>query len=118
MYGKNNARLFTSIDTANGDFITTKCKRDPKFRKWLEKINNKIVLKELKKDKWGDLIYPSRNRRGYEKRVIAKERKQHKDDFKRSGEIFNAVIKKRQTISLKNRKNARQKRIKAQRTRK
>jgi len=94
--------------------ISTKCKRDPSFRKWLEKINTKDVLKEFKKDIRGDPIYPYRNQRGYEKRVLAKERKQHKDDTKRSTDIFNAVRKKRLTISVKNRKHVRQKRIKLQ----
>jgi len=107
MYGKNNARLFTPIDSANADYIKTKCKLDPKFRKWLEKINSKDVLKEFKKNRSGDPIYPIRKYRGYENRVRAKERKQYGHDMKRFSDIFTSVIEKRHLISVKNRRHFR-----------
>ena len=114
MYGTKKARLFTPVYSANADNIRKQCKEEPKFQKWLLKINNKTVLRELKLNKWNEPIYPSKNRKGYRDRILTKERQQHKDDMKRSSDIFNAVIKKRQTISLKNRKNVRKKRIVSQ----
>jgi len=114
MYGTKNARLFTPVYSANADNIRKQCKIDIKFRKWLLKINNKTVLREIKLNKWNEPIYPSRNRKGYRDRILTKEHQQHKDDMKRSSDIFNAVIKKRQIISLKNRKNVRKKRMQSQ----
>ena len=57
--GTRNARLFTLIDTDNADYIRKECKRDPRYRKMLEKINSKDVLKEFKKKQliWYCSIY-------------------------------------------------------------
>jgi len=104
VYGKRKSRLFTLYDTVNADHIRMECKKDPNYRKWLEKINSKDVLKEPKKNRWGELVFPTVKSKGFEKRVLARERKQFGNDFKRSSDVFNAVKRKRHIISAKNRR--------------
>jgi len=112
VYGKRNARLFTLYDSPNADQIRKKTKDDPDYKKWIQKINSKKVLKELKRDKDGfamPLLKFTQER--YVKRILKKQRKIRPIIESRHGDeiayFMNRVKKKKHLISSKNRKKRR-----------
>jgi len=100
VHGTHNSRLFCFSDSPNADYIRSKIKQDPSLADFYRKFNSDDYMKKIlihpKFDEDGLLVLPK------QKKEPTYNRLRKKPDFLE--DRFAEVMKKRKTISRKNRK--------------
>jgi len=100
--GRNNSRLFCFSESPNADYIRSKIKKELSLANFYQKYNSAEYVKKIllhpKFDRNSWLIYPRRKLNPIINRVRKKSRKLDTDS------IFGKTIKKRKSISRKNKK--------------